>query len=310
VQLIDDKTDFTAYLAEPEALVKVRHASSYTDDVIAYFNRPDEMRGIYLPWEKTRRQFRLRRNELTLWPGINGHGKSLVLNQVMLHAMTQGEKVLICSMEMPPVKTMERMVKQATGTAAPSTESIREFSAWSNNRLWIYDHLGSVQWRKLLAVLRFAAKEIGITQIVVDSMMRCGVGETDYDSQKAFIDALCTFRSDYAVAVHLVMHARKREDEFALPGKFDAKGSGTITDLADNVVTTWRNKKKEAAIAQSHYQRSRADVATLEQPDAMLIVDKNRHGTWEGKIALWFLGDSGQFVETSTSPATSMEFSK
>ena len=297
MQLIDDKTDFTAFMAEPEGQQKVRRAGSYTDEVIRRFTSPEEQQGVCLPWGKTRHQFRIRPNELTLWPGINGHGKSLVLNQVMLHAMARGERALIASMEMPPVKTLERMARQAIGTSSPTPEAIREFSTWTDGRLWIYDHLGSVQWRKLLAVMRYAAKEIGITQFVVDSMMRCGIGETDYDGQKEFIDALCTFRMDYPVHVHLVAHSRKREDEYALPGKFDLKGSGSITDLADNVVTTWRNKRKEAAMQQAHYQRSKADVTVFDQPDAMLIVDKQRHGEWEGRVALWFLPGSMQFVE-------------
>jgi twinkle protein len=56
--------------------------------------------------------------------------------------------------------------------------------------------------------------------------------------------------------VHLVMHSRKKEDEFAPPGKFDAKGTGTITDLADNVMTVWRNKKKEAEREQGVWRQT------------------------------------------------------
>lgn len=309
MQLIPDTMDFTAYTAEPEARQRVRAASEYTDAVLARLTSPDELHGLSLPWSKTRHQFRVRPNELTLWPGINGHGKSLVLNQVMLGLMAQGEKALIASMEMPPPKTMERMARQACKSGQPGVDDIREFSAWTDRRLWIYDHLGSVQWKKLLAVMRYCAAELGMTQFVVDSLMRCGIGEQDYDGQKEFLDALCTFRMDYPVHVHLVMHSRKGENEYTPPGKFDAKGTGTMTDLADNVVTVWRNKRKEAVIQQSSYQRRPADKDVIDQPDALLIVDKQRHGEWEGKIGLWYLPGAMQFVQDAAAkPIELMEF--
>ena len=81
------------------------------------------------------------------------------------------------------------------------------------------------------------------------------------------------------------MHSRKLADEFSPPGKFDAKGTGTITDLADNVVTVWRNKKKE------YFPEKHAD-----DPDALLICDKQRNGEWEGKVRLWFDKDSMQYM--------------
>jgi twinkle protein len=310
MNLIDDSTDFSAYLAEPEGQERVRPAASFTDEVIRRFSTPEEMQGLALPWAKTRNQFRIRPHELTLWNGFSGHGKSLVQGQVMLSMAQQGEKILIASMEMKPVATMTRMARQAIGTATPTPQAVREFAAWTDGRLWIYDRLGSVKWRQLIAVMRYSAQNLGVTQFVIDSLMRCGIADDDYNGQKEFLDALTTFKMDYRAHVHLVLHSRKREDENTPPGKLDIKGSGTVSDLADNVVTTWRNKRKESAVQQAHYQRSKADVAVLDQPDALLIVDKQRHGEWEGRISLWFQNGPMQYVETSTSQSTSVEFSK
>lgn len=308
MQLIDDKTDFTAFMAEPEGQEKVRPASSFADEVVRRFATPEEMQGLALPWAKTRNQFRIRPHELTLWSGFSGHGKSLLLNQVMLSLMAQGERVMIASMEMKPVATLQRMARQATGTATPAPESVRAFATWTDSKLWIYDRLGSVKWKKLIAVMRYSAQQLGVTQFVIDSLMRCGIADDDYNGQKEFLDALTTFKMDYRAHVHLVLHSRKKEDENTPPGKLDIRGTGTISDLADNVATCWRNKRKEAAIAQASYQRSKADCAVLDQPDALLIVDKQRHGEWEGRISLWFENGPMQYVETSTSAATSMEF--
>lgn len=297
MMLVDDEIDYTAYMVEPEAKQVIKPASHWREQVRKSFNEPEHQRGAYLPWNKTRDLFRLRRGELTLWPGINGHGKSLLLSQVMLCAMAQGERVLVASMEMGPPQTLKRAARQVIRRQQPSDRELDEFHDWTDNRFWIYDHYGNAEWRKLLALMRWSADKLEITHIVIDSMMRCGITEGNYEQQCAFVDALCTFKHDYGSSVHLVMHSRKKEDEFTPPGKFDAKGAGTITDLADNVMTVWRNKKKE-----SQRENGITTDEVMKAPDALLICDKQRNFDWEGKIGLWYHRDSMQFVETGIDP--------
>jgi energy-coupling factor transporter ATP-binding protein EcfA2 len=63
--------------------------------------------------------FEFRPGELTVWTGFNGHGKSLLLSQVQLGLMQQGERFVIFSGEMTPEYLLKRMVKQATGPGSP-----------------------------------------------------------------------------------------------------------------------------------------------------------------------------------------------
>jgi twinkle protein len=216
----------------------------------------------------------------------------------MLSAMAQGERVLIASMEMKPVSTVERMAKQAWGFERLTVDEARGFSQWTDDRLWIYDHLGSVHWEKLLGVFRYCCAELKMTHIVIDSLMRCGIADDDYKGQKQFMDALCTLKMDYPVHIHLVLHSRKLSDESQIPGKFDVKGSGTLTDLADNVVSVWRNKAKEAALQSPSHMRSAKDAAAIDGPDCLLCIDKQRHFEWEGKVALWYIPGCMQYVAT------------
>jgi len=306
MELIGDNIDLEAYMHEPDAKVKVRQASSYGDDLRDRMTRPEHENGLELPWRKANSLFRIRTNELTLWPGINGHGKSLLLNQIMLVAMAQGAKVLIASMEMKPAATLERMYKQVFCGHRYNDEMAADFMDWTDNRLWIYDHIGSVDWRTLLGVMRYCYIEKGIEQFVIDSLMRCGIADDDYTGQKNFVDALCTFRNDYPVHVHLVLHSKKLADEFSAPGKYDVKGSGTMTDLADNVATTWRNKKKEAAISKPSHMRSPSEESAINAPDALLNIDKQRHHEWEGAIALWYVHGAMQFVGEENGQATAL----
>lgn len=76
-----------------------------------------------------------------------------------------------------------------------------------------------------------------------------------------------------------------------VPGKFDAKGSGSITDQVDNMLIHWRNKPKEIALQTGEASYNPAD------PDAMLICAKQRNGEWEGRIQLWLDPKTNQFMQ-------------
>lgn len=64
-------------------------------------------------------------------------------------------------------------------------------------------------------------------------------------------------------------------------GKFDIKGNGGITDMADTVLVLWRNKPKEAALRQAEARRQTPDRETLEKFDAVLQCHKQRNGEEE-----------------------------
>ena len=129
---IPDDIDFDAYLKGPDEAAMVLPASSWIDEVIEEFERPAQLSGSTLPWSSTHRIIRLRRGELTIWPGINGHGKSMLIGQVALNLMEQGEKVCIASMEMKPAKTMKRMSRQAFACEKPDRGALRDLHAWTD----------------------------------------------------------------------------------------------------------------------------------------------------------------------------------
>ena len=287
--ITDHEIDFDAYLREPDEGAKVRPASDWLDATIEAFSRPVHATGARLPWPKTQNIVRLRRGEFTVWPGMNGHGKSMMVNQVVLHLINQGEKVCIVSMEMKPHETMQRMCRQAYATNSPRISDIKDMHKWTDGKLWIYDQQGQVSPDRVIAVGRYC-HEIGITHLVIDNLLSCGIAEDDYNGQKAFALALATHAHDTRQAVHLLAHSRKGKDELAPPGKYDVRGSASLTDLCDNVFTVYRNKKKEKEI-----EEQRGDAAEF---DALMIVDKHRHGDWEGRIPLWFDRCSQSYVES------------
>jgi len=287
----DEEIDFDKYLRTPPEAAKVKPASSYQQTIIDSYYGDDPDPGCYLPWQKTHNHIKLRQGELSIWAGVNGHGKSMLLNQVCLSLMAQSERICIASLEMKPRATLKRMSRQFVGVEEPTPEYIRRFFDWTINRLWLYDQIGTVMSDRMYAVAQYCIRELEITHFVIDSLMKCGMRNDDYSAQKEFVDRLSTLAKDTNTHIHLVTHSRKGEKEDKVMDKFDIKGASEITDMADNVFIVWKNKKKEAALNAGSIKPE------LEgKPDAMLIVDKQRNGEWEGKISLWYHRSSFQLL--------------
>lgn len=271
----------------------VKPASDFCAEVIEFFHGDKKLSGNPLPWHKLQFNFDLRPHEVTLWLGYNGHGKSLLLGQAMLSMMSQGQKCLIASMEMRPAATMARMCRQASQGENPALDFISLFHKWTDDRLWIYDQHGTVPPGRVLNLCRYAAKELGVHHIVIDSLMKVIHDEEDSGKIKGFVDTLCCLARDTGVHIHLVHHSRKGINEETPPGKMDARGTAAITDLVDNCVTVWRNKAKADTDAKG--------LPPKLDCDALIKVDKQRHGEWEGAAGLYFHKASMQFLNTPKS---------
>lgn len=290
MKLIPDSIDLAAYLQEPNPGERVIPASSLYEQVRDEFLMPQALKGARSPWAKADGLIRFRGSEVSLWPGVNDSGKSLVTTQVALAFCQQDERVCIASLEMPPRKTMWRMTRQASGGPEPSVQFIRKFHDWTDNRLWIFDHIGQISPERIVAVIRYCADKLKIKHFFLDSMMRCVRGEDDYNGQKDFVTDLCSVAQDTGMHIHLIHHTKKPPDDSHKPTRFDAKGSGAISDQVDNVFAVWRNKAKEREAEEVGFADLSAEARADRdgKPDALIIVDKQRHGEWEGRISLWF----------------------
>lgn len=298
---IPDNIDWQSYVKdENDGRADVRPASEFVDEVIRYFHGEDEVAvGTRTPWASLGGNLMFRPGEVTLWAGVNGHGKSGVLGFAMLEAMVQSQRVCIASMEMPVRETIQRLCRQAACGPAPSIEYIEKFHKWSDNRLWLYAQLGTVPRDRMIAVARYCRTELGVDHMVIDSIMKCGIAPDDYNGQKSFIDSLCVLARDTGLHIHVVHHVRKGEKESNAPDKFDIKGAGEITDLVDNVLIVHRNKRKEALL-QSPKLTDKERAEAEAQADTVLICDKQRHFTWEGSTKLWFDRSTLQFLDQRT----------
>lgn len=223
--------------------------------------------------------FEFRPCEVSVWTGINGHGKSLMLNQVLVGLLNQGERACVFSGEMPPAVQAKRLVRQLTGSNMPTPAYIDASAEWVRDRMWLFNVVGSATIARLVEVFRYGAKRYGIRHFVIDSLMMTDVPEDGpgaLSKQKEAIQALSTFAKAFKAHVHLVAHPRKAKDESAAPGKLDVGGSGKITDAADNVFSVWSARKEDAEEDDG-------------KPDALLELHKQRNGEVQHrKFWLWF----------------------
>lgn len=297
-ELIPDVLDFSAYMRETEASVKVRRASDFAAELDAEFADKSRPRQSVMFSTKLRDAIEFRPGEVTCWAGYNGHRKSMFVGQVALDMCVQRERTLIASMEMQPWRTLSRMCRQATGRATPLQDERSRFSRWTDGRLWLFDHMGRVTPATMQAVCMYFASELKGRHVVIDSMMMVCGSEESMDEQKQFTTDLCRLAQETGLHVHLVTHCRKPQsgDEHKPPTKYDLRGSAAISDQASNVITVWSNKAKIAKLQASPY-----DSAALEEPDAAVTVEKQRNGSWEGRVKLWWDDASLRFLDDRTS---------
>ena len=283
-----DDIDFDHYMLETEVSHKVRPVSAWEDELNDEFS--DTGAGANyprLPWSRLANKVEIRPGEVSLWFGFNGHGKSLLVGQAIESLAAQGHRGCIASFEMRPRKTLSRMCRQFAGVHRPTPSEVSQFVTWSKGRLWIYDQTATVEPERVYAVIRYAVDKLKVNQFVVDNLTKCVKADDDYAGQKAVVDKLCTMAQALGIHIHLVHHARKDKDETRPPRKMDALGASAITNLVDNVFIVWRNKAK-----------AESDDPDPNQPDALLIVDKQRHGTgWEGTQSLNYHAASQQYIE-------------
>lgn len=284
---------------DPEELYSAREF--YQDTINAFYGKEQSL--FYSPWECLNHNFAFRQAELSLVNGVNGHGKTEVVGHVALEAMRQGVKTCIASLEIKPGILLKRLTRQSTCLKLPPQLEIESAFKFYDDRLWLFGLTGTAKADRLIEIFTYAWKRYGIELFIIDSLMKCGIGDDDYNGQKAFVDALCDFKNKTNTHVLLVTHSRKGDSEEKPTGKMDVKGSGSITDLTDNLFIIWRNKLREKAIQKEQQGEELDDKErkALAAPASVLMLEKQRNGEgWEGGIPLYLDPASHQFLPTET----------
>lgn len=275
--------------AKPQDPEEMKQASEFMGKVKAMFYPAENAeRDPVLRLDKDLDWFEFRLGELSVWTGYNGHGKSLMLSQVLLGLMSQGQRVMVFSGEMTPERQLKRVAKQCAGLDRPTPAYLDAIGHFLHDRMWLFNLVGSATIERLLAVFLYARRRYGITHFVIDSLMMTDVpedGPGSMSAQKTAIQNICNFAKRNGVHIHLVAHPRKGADESKGPGKLDVAGSSKITDGADNVFTVWSALKDDGAPQED------------DKADAKLELQKQRNGDVQHYTQwLYFVKDAQQFT--------------
>lgn len=280
---------------DPEELYSAREF--YQDTINAFYGREQSL--FQSPWGALNHNFQFREAELTLVNGVNGHGKTEVVGHIVVEALRQGVKACVASLELKPGILLKRLTRQATCCKMPPVLEIEAAFNFYDDRLWLFGLTGTAKADRLLEIFHYARRRYGIQLFVIDSLMKCGIGDDDYNGQKAFVDALCDFKNKTNSHILLVTHSRKGDSEDKPTGKMDVKGTGAITDLTDNLFIIWRNKARERALQriQAGEPPGDKDQQLLSGPASVLMLEKQRNGEgWEGGVPLFLDEQSHQFL--------------
>lgn len=196
-----------------------------------------------------------RPGELTVWSGVNSSGKSTLLTQILLEALTQEQAVCAYSGELPVQSFRYWLELQAAGPSGVELgasiragcavirpvllEAIRD---WYRERLFL---CAGAEWGSLDSLVETfteAARDYSCQVFLLDNLTIIISGLKVRDqmrAQRELILHMVRFAREFGVHVHVVVHPRKKVNPSNLT-KMDIGGSGDITNLADNVLVLTR----------------------------------------------------------------------
>ena len=273
----------------------LRHLSEYRAEVYdLFFPSQEGIAGFPLPWTE---RLRLRPAEMTLWTGINGHGKTTLLLHCLAHlAKRHDQRAILACMESPARKSGYVLTRQFCGHEIRRPEGFDKVYDHVQENLWVYDYVGNAPWKDLIETFRYAHRRYGVSQFVIDSIMTCDIDTDDYNQQSKFIGALAALADETGGHVHVVAHARKSSNEADPPGKMDVAGHANITNRVFNGLTVFRNKAKIQQLKDAHESKEPRLISTAEAVhDAELVCWKQRETGEEFHIQLWMHRASLQF---------------
>jgi twinkle protein len=242
--------------------------------------------GVLTGWGELDRLYTVKPGDLCIVTGRPGHGKSSFLSALLVNlANIHGWRVGVFSPENnPPQRYIAMLAQLKIGKPfrdgflqkMTKAESI-EARKWANEHFYILnpDHKNRTV-PELLSMSASLVKMYGISGMVFDpwnhisQIRRPGQTETEYVAE--CLEQFLGFAKKYIVKVWIVAHPNKPLKEpggkWPVPSAYDISGSAHWFNMADDIVTVWRDPLEKTAPTQVHIQKIRfAEVGTVGQCD-------------------------------------------
>lgn len=275
------------------------------EDLWDVVNAPDEASVPY-PYSGLNEKLKgIRRGEIVTLCAGSGMGKSQLAREISHHLVQQGETIGILALEesvkrtalglmslhanLPLHDTLDESGKPKEYPQAMLKDAFD--ATLGSGKVRIYDHFGSTDVENLLAKIRYMAKGMDCSFIVLDhiSIVVSGIGDGD---ERRLIDNLMTrlrtLTEELGCGMILITHLKrpsgdKGHEDGAVTSLSHLRGSAAIAQLSDTVIGLERDQQAEAT----------ANVAQLR-------VLKNR---WLGNTGaagtLLYSAETGRMTEIS-----------
>ena len=284
-----------------EANLDIRQPSHFYDDVIARRDKVDN--GIKLPWNGLKDKLFFRETEVILIAGRSGHGKSSQTNHICHHALVNGHKVGIASLELQAADLMEQFAEFSYAGKRPPADYVQKYLNWADGRLLVYDVVDTIEPQDAIRMcIRMA--QLGCELIVLDCLMMMNLSDdgrsNEHRVERDFMATLNSIAKKFNVAIVLVHHVRKagaEGRESTVPSMSDLLGSSMLSNMASTVIIFFMDMEQLEARMLDPSNRP-VDFDDMKR-DALLKVVKQRNNMWRGAIHLWRCRDHRAFVDGS-----------
>lgn len=218
-----------------------------------------------------------------LLSGKRGEGKSTLASQIVAEALEQEKNVFLYSGEMPAYQVKNWLNLQIAGNehiitktdeygverAYLSSGTIEKINAWYHDRAYIFDNSAvDDEFSGLLDTITEAICRYGIQLVCIDNLMTamdCDTKTDLYRQQSNFVKSLQKMAQRYNVAVILVAHPKKSNNDF---DNDTVSGSADITNAVSFVLNYERDKKQEGQ-GRLMVTKNRINGALIVKDDAI-----------------------------------------
>lgn len=232
---------------------------------LEYLQADEQYMSYEMPYPELSKKLKgLRKGEITLLTAGSGIGKSTAAREIAYHMLTEH------NLKIGYVALEESVKKSALGFMAiklnvpmgdlfldkeiVSKEQFEQAyqDLIASDRLYFYDHFGSLESENLVSKMRFLATGLGVDFIILDHISIVVSGIEDGDERRIIDNLMTNLRSlveNTGVGMILISHLKvprgTAHEEGGQVSINDLRGSGSLKQLSDNIVGIERNQQGE-----------------------------------------------------------------
>ena len=238
------------------------------DLTLEYLQQEENILAYELPYPELTKKLRgIRKGEITTLTAGSGIGKSTVAREFAFHLLkNHKQKIGYVALEESVKKTDLGLISLELNVPMGdlflnkkelvSDEDFEKAytTTVANNRLFLYDHFGSLASDNLISKLRYLATGCDCDFIILDHISIVVSGIEDGDERRIIDNLMTELRSlveNTGVGMILISHLRvpegKPHEEGGRVTLNQLRGSGSIKQLSDNIIGIERNQQGDSS---------------------------------------------------------------